>query len=428
MSGQEIGDGKALKPMESEAFAKKPRICAAEGVGTFATQTCARIAEIAVEMDAAHYMNHAFGLDNDIDSVYRARLRVEALKPKRRDRLFRRGDRFKVFFQHLPGIRTNVGFNRDVEAGLESMPRYYGVLRKWVSVVKEHDKANGIRTIFQLRPSSLSGGHAGSPQWLLNLELRSQGFEGMEIGLITIPRDVVSISVFKRIFPLMLASKSYGFKASVMWDNNLADSQRTVQKQDEMVLRGIIGLFRAHTWDTALPGPGDILRVLTNESNGFIGVAATEEEITVKRRFRRKISDRDTVIEGVRRGLTRVMNDARTRLLDAETEKTSPQFIIVIGNFWPRDYHEALEQALLPRNVTPLLAPSKRNTITVAKFYPSKIAIRSVNRLWNLPVRKNQQSILSDEIIQKSMENVWPLVEKTADFAGVTPEDLLEGR
>jgi len=426
MSGQEIDDGKSLKPNESKTFAKKPRICVAEGVGTFATQTCARLAEIAVEMDATHYMNHVFGLDNDIDSVYRARVRVEALKPKRR--LFRRGDRFKAFFQHLPGIKTNVGFNRDLEASLESMPRYYGVLRNWVRIVKEHDKANGIRTMFQLRPTSLSGGHAGSPQWLLNLELRSQGFEGMEIGLITIPKDVVSVSIFKQVFPLMLASKSYGFKASVIWDNSLADSHRTVQKQDEMVLRGIIGLFRTHTWDTTLPGPGDILRVLINESNGFIGIVATEEEITVKRRFRRKISDRDTVIEGVRRGLTRVMNDTRTRLLDAEAEKAIPQFIVVTGNFWPRDYHEALDQALLPRNVTPLLAPSKRSTVTVARFYPLKTATRSINRLWNLPIRKRQQSILPDEIIQKSIESVWPLVEKTADFAGVTPETLLEGK
>jgi len=67
---------------------------------------------------------------------------VAASKLRPGFRLFRPKDTFESFFVNLPG-KGRMGFNRSLEQSTLSMPRYYGMIRRSVEMVKEHDKKCG---------------------------------------------------------------------------------------------------------------------------------------------------------------------------------------------------------------------------------------------------------------------------------------------
>jgi hypothetical protein len=376
-------------------------------------------------------MTYVLGLDNNMDSVMRARLLTERLKPKLRHRLRHPFQRyyFRAFYDVLPGLQSTFGFNRDLQASLDSVKRYYGTLRDRVQEAKAHDLKCGAHTVVHFRPTSLSGAHAGAPQWLLNLETRVQGLTGFNIGLAAIPNDITSATVFKQVFPLMLASKHYGFDCWVLWDNALATGYRPIHKQDELVARGIIATMVGYTHDAAFPGPGDIWRTLAGEGNGFVGVAAFEEVVGFRRKFPtfwRRVTDRGVITETIRRGLTRVIGDPRAKLVDASDGATA-QIVTVAGNLHLEDFQRALDDTLLPSNTTIVAAPYKDRAISFARFWPITGNVRSLDRIWALPRKRRHAELLPSEVLDREIARVWPIVERTAQFAGVTPESLLEG-
>jgi hypothetical protein len=320
-----------------------------------------------------------------------------------------------------------MGFNRSIEESLEAVKVYHGVIREAVSQVKNHDVKCGAYTSFQIRPTSLAGGHAGAPQWLLNLETLMQGLNGIKIGVGAVPRDSASLRIFKQVFPLMLASNRYGFDTWILLDNNLENSFRSVHKQDELLARGIITTLVANSYDQSQPAAGDIWYNLARESQGFIGVAAVEEPLVFRRRFYKpwkKFVHGEVVIEQMRRSILRVIEDPRTRLVDAEPEDDSAQTIAVTGRVNHSHYQKAIEKILFPRNFSTIFAPSKTKSIFVTRLFPAK-RVDSANRLWNLG---RNHDTLPEKIIQNAVTQTWPIVEKTADFAGVGPEVLLEGK
>lgn len=150
-----------------------------------------------------------------------------------------------------------------------------------------------------------------------------------------------------------------------------------------------------------------------------------EENLIFRRRYRKpwkRYVDSEVVVEQLRRNILRVIEDPRTRLVDAETEESSTQIIAVTGRVNYSHYQKAVGKILFPRNTSCVFAPSRTRSIYVSRFFPAK-RVQSVNRLWNLGRRHE----LPNEIIQKAVAETWPIVEKTADLAGVTPEILLEG-
>jgi len=421
--GQEIGESE-VKVAQSEYVAKKPRYVGIEGVGTFATQISAKIVESVYEFGATKFFQHALALDNNLDSVNRAIAATSKLKPGLR--LFKPKDSFKGFFVDLPGSRGKIGFNRSLEQSTLSMPRYYGTIRRSVKNIEEHDRKCGTQLSMQIRPTSLSGGHAGSPQWLLNSELRSQRFDAFKIGLATIPNDLVSIQVFKKIFPLMNAMKNYGLDGLIIWDNSMVRPDRSVAEQDEIVIRGLLATFTAFSHDPSLPGPGDIWNALDSESR-YIGVAGTKEPLSIAKKILGRVSDREVAIEAVRRGMLKVLEDGKSMLIDAKHEKNSTQLIAVSGNMGFSEYYEAVSEVLKPRSATTIFAPSSDENVTVTRFFPLKSYVKSINRIFQIGrTRPGKGLLVPSEIVDEAIEGVWVYVEKTADFAGVEPEELLE--
>lgn len=292
-----------------------------------------------------------------------------------------------------------------------------------VRFAKDYDFVCGNTTAIQFRPTSLSGGHAGAPQWLFNHEMNMQGLNGLRIGLAAIPSEIMSVRIFKQIFPLMLASNRYGFDIWVLWDNNLANLHRPPKVQDQLVMKGLLGTLSAFTWAENQPGPGDIWRALSRESNGFVCASAIEEQIVTNKGN----VDREAVTETIRRGFLRLYNDPKTRLLDAELDK-SLEFIIVVGKINHDDYRAAEDQIVVPKNTIMLYAPCNSNVLTLVKFSALKGRIKSVERLWGIDGNNGKGKYrLPNNITEKAIKELWPMAEKVADYAGVTPEMLLEG-
>lgn len=223
---QEIGEKEKVEVARSEYLAKKPRYVGVEGVGTFATQVSVKMMNAIYEFAATKFFQHILALDNNMDSISKAIVEASRLKPG--FRLFKPKDSFKGFFFTLPGLRGSMGFNRSLEQSTQAMPRYYGTIRRSVAIVSEHDRKCGTQLSMEIRPLSVAGGHAGSPQWLLNLELKSRRLDAFKIGLLAIPDDITSISVFKNIFPLMNGMGNYGLDCLVIWDNSMATLGRSV--------------------------------------------------------------------------------------------------------------------------------------------------------------------------------------------------------
>lgn len=418
-----------VKPVSSAEFREQTRFYAGIGCGTFSMQFTSSLTRCAVEAGASKHLSFMLGLDNNIISVENAVASVARLKPTIRERIRHplRRRRFRVLYERLPGLRANIGFNRSLEQSLEAVKMYHGVIREAVSQVRNHDVKCGAYTSFQIRPTSLAGGHAGAPQWLLNLETLMQGMNGFKIGVGVIPKDPPSLRIFKQVFPLMLASNRYGYDTWILLDNNLENSFRSIQKQDELLARGIITTLVANSYDQSQPAAGDIWYNLAKESQGFIGAAAVEEPLVFRRRIYKpwkKYVHGEVVIEQLRRSILRVMEDPRTRLVEAEPEEGSMQIIAVTGRANYSHYQKAIDKILFPRNVSTVFTPSKTKSIFVTRFFPAK-KLDSINRLWNLG---RNQSTLPDKIIQNAVAQAWPIVEKTADFAGVSPEVLLEGK
>ena len=101
----------------------------------------------------------------------------------------------------------------------------------------------------------------------------------------------------------------------------------------------------------------------------------------------------------------------------------STQVTAVTGRVNYSHYRRAVDEVVFPRSVSSVFAPSRTRSIFVTRFFPAK-RLGSVNRLWNLG-RKRE---LPSEVIQSSVAQTWSVVEKTADFAGVSPDTLLERR
>ena len=422
---QEIGEKESVRLVQSEYIAKKPRYVGIEGVGTFATQISVKIVDVVHQFAATKFFQHALALDNNMDSIHKAVMATSKLKPG--FRLFKPRDSFQSFFVQLPGSKGRMGFNRSLEQSTLSMPRYYGTIRRSVGATKEHDGKCGTQLSMQIRPTSLSGGHAGSPQWLMNLELRSQKLDAFKIGLATIPSDVVSMQVFKRVFPLMNAMKNYGLDCWVVWDNSMARVGRSIAEQDEIVVRGLIATFMAFSHDSSLPGPGDIWNALANESP-YIGVAGARESLAMTRKLLWRVSDREVAMEAVRRGMLKVLEDKRSKLIDAKSDKGSADVIAVSGNIGFAEYYEATSEVLKPRSVTTIFSPSSDESITVTRFFPLKSYVKSINRIFKTGRTKpNDGLLVPPEVVEEAIEGVWEYVEKTADFVGVQPEELLKG-
>ena len=232
------------------------------------------------------------------------------------------------------------------------------------------------------------------------------------------------------LLSLMLASKKYGYKGWILTDNNLATMHRSVQKQDELALKTLLASMTAYTYDSSLPGPGDILKTLLNASNGFLSISVLDEPLMVRRTWKRswrKTGDRTSTVSMLSNMLQKVLFNPSARLVDAEIGY--PQYVFAVGNFKARDFYEALDQTQLPHNVEAIPAPSKSTTITVGRIAPIKGRIPSVERLFHL--KDNSPSAarytLPEEITQKSIEKIWPIVEKVADVVDVSPEAMLEG-
>lgn len=335
---------------------------------------------------------------------------------------------FKAFFHPLRGS-DRLGFNRDLLECAKSVKRDYRIIREGVAEAKAHDMKCGGNTAIRLKFTSLSGGHPPY-QWVLNHEEAAQGLEGLKLGFTAIPREPSSIPIFRQTFPLMLASKKYGYKGWILTDNNLATMHRPVQKQDELALKTLLASMTAYTYDSSLPGPGDILKTLLNASNGFLSISVLDEPMIVRRTWKRswrKTGDRTSTVSMLSNMLQKVLFNPSARLIDAEIGY--PQYVFAVGNFKARDFYEALDQTQLPHNVEAIPAPSKSNTITVGRIAPIKGRIQSVERLFHL--KDNSPSAarytLPEEITQKSIEKIWPIVEKVADVVDVSPEAMLEG-
>ena len=422
---QEIGEKDRVDIARGEYMAKKPRYVGIEGVGTFATQLSTRIMSVAYESGATRFFQHALALDNNMDSINKAVAVASRLKP--RFSLFEHKDSFKGFFFTLPGLRGRMGFNRSLEQSTLAMPKYYGTIRRSIALLREHDKKCGTQLSMQIRPLSVSGGHAGSPQWLLNLELKAQRFDAFKIGLIAIPDDITSINVFRKVFPLMNATGNYGLDCLIIWDNSMARMGRSIFEQDEIVVRGLAATFTAFAHDPSQPGPGDIWNALTAESR-YMGVAGTREPLAISRRMFSKVSDREVAIEAVKRGILRVVEDRRSMLIDAKVNKGLPSIIAVSGNIGFEEYREAVGETLKPRNTMTIFSPSSDESLTVTRFFPLKSYVKSINRVFKLGRAKPSNGLLvPDEMVEEAIEKTWEYVEKTADFAGITPEELLKG-
>jgi hypothetical protein len=422
---QEIREKDKVELARSEYVAKKPRYVGIEGVGTFATQATTRMVEATYEFAATKFFQHALAMDNNRDSVNKAVIATSQLSPG--FRLFKPKDSFEAFFTSLPGLRGSVGFNRSLEQSTLAMPRYYGTIKRSVAMVKEHDRRCGTEVSMEIRPVSVAGGHAGSPQWLLNLELKSLGQDAFKIGLVAIPSDVTSVKVFKEVFPLMNGMGNYGLDCLILWDNSMARIERSVSEQDEIVVRGILTTFTAFSYDPSSPGPGDIWSTLTSESP-YIGVAGVMEPLTIMKRTFSKVSDREAAIEAVRRGITRVLEDRRSMLIDANVSRGSIGIIAVSGNIGFNEYYEAVCETLKPRSVTTIFSPSSEESVTVTRFFPIKSCVKSISRLFKTGKAKPAEGLLvPNEIVEQAIEKTWSYVEKTADFAGVEPEELLKG-
>ena len=422
---QEIGERDRVEVAKGEYIAKKPRYVGLEGVGTFATQLSVRMMNAIHDFAATKFFQHVLAFDNNIDSVNKAIAAALRLKPG--FRLFKPKDSFKGFFFALPGLRGNIGFNRSLEQSTQAMPKYYGTIKRGVAMIDEHDRNCGTQPSMQIRPLSVAGGHAGSPQWLLNLELKPKGLDAFKIGLMAIPDDLTSIDVFKKIFPLMNGTGNYGLNCLIIWDNSMARSDRSIAEQDEIVVRGLLTTFVAFTHNSSLPGPGDIWNSLTTESP-YIGVAGTKEPLNiVKKRFS-KVSDREAAVEAVRRGIFRVLEDKRSMLIDAKLNKSFPSIIAVSGNVGFGEFAEAVGETIKPKNATILFAPSSDDNVTVTRFFPLKSYVKSINRVFKLGITKPANGLLlPHKVVEKAIEHAWSYVEKTADFVGVESEELLKG-
>ncbi|MEM3646732.1 MAG: hypothetical protein QW334_01110, partial [Thermofilum sp.] len=303
----------------------------------------------------------------------------------------------------------------------------YGTIKRSVAMVEEHDKKCGTQLSMQIRPLSVAGGHAGSPQWLLNLELKSRRLNAFKIGLVAIPSDITSISVFKKIFPLMNGMGNYGLDCLLIWDNSMARVDRNVAEQDEIVVRGLLTTFTAFTHDPSLPGPGDIWNSLSAESK-YIGVAGVRESLSIVKKMFTRVSDREAAIEAVRRGIFRVVEDRRNMLIDAKLSKSLQSIIAVSGNVGFQECVEAASETLKPRNTTIIFSPSSDDNVTVTRFFPLKSYVKSINKIFGLGRTKPTNGLLvTQEIVEEAIEHAWSYVEKTADFAGVEPEELLKG-
>ncbi len=409
----------------SREFNKPLKIAAVAGCGTFAVQNLVRASKIAVDTGSSGYLTYGIAVDNNLHSVNTANETLRKLRPS----LFKRmTDRFYKYayqasVEKLPAVRTAIGFDRELEASMDSIKIFRQTINNVVKRAKDYDFVCGNTTAIQFRPTSLSGGHAGAPQWLLNHEMNMQGLDGLRIGLAAIPSEIMSLRIFKKVFPLMLASDRYGFDVWVLSDNNLANLHRPPKVQDELILKGLLGTLSAFTWAENQPGPGDIWRALSRESNGFVSASGVEEQIiTNKGRV-----DREAVIEAIRRGFLRLFNDPKTQLLDAELGN-SLEFIVVVGNINHDDYSAAVDQIIIPKNTTMLYAPCNSNVITLVRFSALKGSIKSVERLWSLDACNGKGRYkLPNNITEKAIGELWPMVEKVADYAGVTPEVLLEG-
>lgn len=422
---QEIGEREKVDVARSEYVAKKPRYIGLEGVGTFATQVSVRIVKAAHEFGATRFFQHALALDNNMDSISKAIIAISRLKPG--FRLFKPSDSFNGFFLSLPGLRGSIGFNRSLDQSTEAMPRYYGTIKRVVAMVSEHNRKCGMQLSMQIRPLSVAGGHAGSPQWLLNLELKSRRLDAFKIGLVAIPDDAISINVFRRIFPLMNATGNYGLNCLIIWDNSLATIDRSVAEQDEMVVRGLLTTFTAFTHNPSLPGPGDIWNSLTAESP-YIGVAGAREPLNIVKKMLSRISDREAAIEAVRRGILRVIDDRRSMLIDAKLSKGLPSIVTISGNIGFEECMEAISETIKPRGITTIFSPSSDDNITVTRFFPLKSYVKSINRIFKLGRAKPANGLLVPRAtVEEAIEHAWSFVEKTADFVGVDPEELLKG-
>lgn len=418
-----------VKVLESKSFFGPTRIGSVAGAGTFATNICSQYASLSVEMGASRYMSYALAYDNNLDNIRRAALTVERLRPPLRRRVIHplRRNRFKAIFYHLPSS-SSIGFDRDIERSADSIKLYHQCIKDGVKTAAHHELSCGSAPI-QIRPCSLAGGHV-VPQWLLNYELMMRNNNPFRIGLASIPHEHTGLALFKQIFPVMLASKRYGFQTWLVWDSNLSNIYRPVRKQDELILKGIIGTFTAYLWESSQPGPGDIWNSLKRESNGFVGAAAVEEDLVIRRRlstFWKKTSDKDVAVAVTRNLLHKVIDDQKNKLIAADFGSKTPQIVVITGNIRYDDYLRALDQTYLPRNVSTILAPSKSRTAAAIRLVPLSGRIQSLEHLWKLKMKGQAQSYtLPNDITEKAIESIWDVAEKVAEFAGVTPEELLE--
>lgn len=138
--------------------------------------------------------------------------------------------------------------------------------------------------------------------------------------------------------------------------------------------------------------------------------------------------DRETLREVIRRGILHLFHDAKTKLLDADLDK-GISFIVVVGNITYTDYSKVLDQIIVPKNTVVLYSPCNSDKITLVRFSALKGRIRSVERLWHLDKPKQGSTYrLPNGVTEKAIRELWPMVETVADYAGVSPEFLLEGK
>jgi hypothetical protein len=418
------------QPIESIDFDKPLRFFSATGIGTYSAQGIAKLARLAVESGASRFASYGLGFDANFKSIHTAieetKLLNRTWKQKLRHPLQRYP--FKVFLHALNGS-DRLGFNRDLLECAKSIKKDCRIINRGVAQAKAHDIDCGGNTAIRYKFASMSGGHSPA-QWVLNHEEVAQGLNGFKIGLSAIPKDPSSKPIFKQIFPLMLASKRYGCKGWILTDNNLASSHRPVAKQDELELRTLLAANTAYTYDSSQPGPGDIFKTLLNASNGFLSVSAIDAPLITRRIWKklwRKRGDRKLTISMLSSMIQQVLFNPKTQLIDAEIGY--PQYIFAVGNFKRNDFYEALDQTQLPHNVEAIPAPSKSATITVGRIAPIKGRIQSVENLFNLEnnTPSSTRYTLPEEITQKSIEKLWPIVERVADTLDVSPEDMLEG-
>lgn len=64
----------------------------------------------------------------------------------------------------------------------------------------------------------------------------------------------------------------------------------------------------------------------------------------------------------------------------------------------------------------------------MTRFFPLNSYIKSINRIFRLGGTRPANSLLvPQEVVEEAIEHAWIYVEKTADFIGVEPEELLKG-